>query len=215
MNDETVGTVMEAEGPSAGARPGTVRWWLTLAAYGSWALAGVVLAIGFGLSQSWFFVALSLGAAGLGVLATVATRSTLRWTVWLGDGAFVGLVLLAAAGVWSVVAPVWALLSGACAVMGWDLTHFRRRLPERTPRLPERTPGLPEDTPEEATPDHQQRLEAAHLRRLLITVGAGVLVGLAGLLIQISYHFGTLLLLALVAIVGLSHAIAYLRRESD
>jgi hypothetical protein len=60
-----------------------------------------------------------------------------------------------------------------------------------------------------------EKLEHAHLRRLLIVNCLGlVLTGIA-LTIKIEIGFGIVLLLTAVAIVCLSYFISSLRRESD
>ncbi len=154
-------------------------------------LAAGWLALGYALSpwRAW-----ALLFAAIGLLWYVGRRRGWDWVgsiclVSLVGGAAVGLVLGAAAG--------WMLLGTVAALSAWDLDHFARRLTS-VKRV-----------------ESERELECEYLRRLLFVAGVGLLLASIPLLVTIGLNFGVTVLLGLLAILGLGHVIAFLRRESD
>jgi hypothetical protein len=83
------------------------------------------------------------------------------------------------------------------ALSAWDLEHFVQGMVDA---------GYVENV---------QDLERGHLRRLLIVDGLAVLLGELALRIRVEIGFGTVFVLALLAVFGLSRAIRFLRYEGD
>ena len=149
--------------------------------------------------------ALALGYALGGLLTKVPLLVTpgLLWLLgqrrgwgWTASVALVYFVGAAVTGLWLDLAAGWMLLSVMAALSAWDLDHFAQRL---------RGVGRVE---------RERELEQAHLQRLLIVGGLGFLLAAVALGINVELGFCTASLLALLAILGLSRAIGFLRRES-
>lgn len=154
-------------------------------------VAAGTLTLGYALTPqpAWgaFFVA-------LGLVWLFGAQRGWRWIGSLGPVVFVGE---AAAGVWLGAAAGWMLVGAVAALSAWDLDHFARRLAS-VPRV-----------------EDAAGLERAHLRRLLVVDAVGVTLAGIPLVATLDLGFGAALLLGLLAIVGLSHTIGFLRRESD
>jgi hypothetical protein len=139
----------------------------------------------------WIWTLPSLGFATLWLLGH---RRGLKWIPSLGLLLFIGLTAI---GLWLTLSTVLMLLGMIAALATWDLDSFLQRL-EGAERV-----------------DQRNDLERRHLQRLLIVEGAGIFLAFAGLSSDVSFGFGSALLLGLLAIVGLSRTIGFLRRESD
>lgn len=109
--------------------------------------------------------------------------------------AFVLFVGAAAFGLGQDLPSGWMLLGLVAALSAWDLAHFAHLL--------DGAEGV----------EQRRLLERRHLRRLLIVDGLGLLLGGAALTVQIQLGFGLVLLLGLLALLGLSRAVRFLRRE--
>ena len=154
-------------------------------------LATLVLAVGYAVGGEWIF---SLILLAVGVL----------W--WFGQGrdwnglasvVLMGFVAAAAIGLWRGLPAGWMLVGVVAALSAWDLDHFARRLSsvERVEMRP--------------------ALEQRHLRRLAMVDGLGLLLAGVALVVRYKFSFGVALVLGLVAVLGLSQMMGYLRRESD
>ena len=154
-------------------------------------LATLVLAVGYAVGGEWTF---SLILLAVGVL----------W--WLGQGrdwnglasvVLMGFVVAAAIGLWRGLPAGWMLVGVVAALSAWDLDHFARRLSsvERVEMRP--------------------ALEQRHLRRLAMVDSLGLLLAGVALVVRYKFSFGVALVLGLVAVLGLSQMMGYLRRESD
>lgn len=108
-----------------------------------------------------------------------------------------GFNVLLAVGLWRNIRPIHALIAGAAALSAWDLYHFKAWL-DRADHI-----------------NASAALVKTHIRRLGFAMGLGVLVGSVGLGIRLQYGLGTIMLLGLVLVLGLSRIIRFLRRESD
>ena len=158
---------------------------------GSIILSASALALGCGMSGLWTWAVL---AAAVGFLWLLGLWRDWGWMASVGLACFVGA---AAVALWLGVGAGWALLCVAAALSAWDMDHFAQRL-GRVGRG-----------------DGALDLERRHLERLLIVNGLGLLLGAVALRIKIEFGFGVALLLGLLAVLGLSQAIGFLRRESD
>lgn len=155
------------------------------------ALAVLVLAAGYAVRALWPW---ALGSVAIGGLWVAGQQRGWGWTATPG---MVGLVGLTAAGIFLGLPALWMLACATAALVAWDLSHFAQRLSEA---------GRVEDA---------AALQRAHLRRLLIVAGLGLLLGGIALIARVELGFGIALLLGLLAIVGLSRAVALMRSESD
>jgi hypothetical protein len=159
-----------------------------------WAAIGFaagILALGYGLSGIVYGALLALG---LGVLWLVGHWRRVSWAASLG------LVLVAgtaAAGILQDVGAGWMLVAVIAALSAWDLDAFVGRL-KRTARV-----------------EGQEGLERQHLLRLLIVNLLGLVLASVALGLRFRIGFGLVLLLAMLAVLGLSRAIGLLRQESD
>lgn len=150
------------------------------------------LAAGFAARHAWVGGGVSLGLIGLALLAEGTSR-----VAWLSEVVFAGYALLGALSIWQGGSPEWVILAISTATVGWDLHHFRQRLAavERVG-----TPAL---------------LTANHLRRLALTVLSGMALSFVALYVRITYGVTVVIVLGLLAVFGISRAVAYLRRFSD
>jgi hypothetical protein len=154
-------------------------------------LATALLAAGFGLYDTWNRALLVLAAGALWLLG-----QRLGWR-WVASTVLVFFALMAILGLWLAVPDDWMLLGWVAALSAWDLEHFAR------------------DMADAGYVENMQDLERGHLRRLLIVDGLAVLLGELALRIKVEIGFGTVFVLALLAVFGLSRAIRFLRYEGD
>jgi hypothetical protein len=142
--------------------------------------------------------ALALGYAGQALWGVgVAIAIGLLWLAgdwrswdWTADTCLAGWVGLAALGAWQGLTAGCMLLGVVMALAAWDLGHFAVRL---------RAAG--------ALPPPAE-LTRAHLRQLAIVAATGLLLGSIALGIRFELTFGWALLIAALAIIGLSRLIS-------
>ena len=154
-------------------------------------LAAIVLAMGYAVGGVWKFSPILLAT---GVLWWIGQKR--HWNL-LASVALVGFVVAAAIGLWVGLPAGWMLVGVVAALSAWDLDHFARRL-----RGVERV-------------EMRLALERFHIRRLVSVDGLGLLLAGVALAVQYKFSFDVALVLGLVAVLGLSQMISYLRRESD
>lgn len=184
-------------------------------------VAAAALALGYGLNRrpigSLIFVA-------LGLLWLVGQRYA--WQAFAGLG-LLGFAVGALLGVLYDVQSGWTLVAITAALVAWDLHHFTQHMrvsKEQTP-VSERSETATADTEADADTvrlntrarleTEARALERAHLRRLAIVSGLGLLLGTLALTIRLTLRFGFIVALGVVAFFGLSRLIHYLRQESD
>jgi hypothetical protein len=152
-------------------------------------LAAILLGAGFWPTKYFpaSFALLAMAAIGLVFL-------------WRGWGWFLSILLVlftgsAAAGIYLEVTAVLMYLGLLAILLAWDQEHFASRI-KSTGRV-----------------GSLASLTKAHYMRLAWVSLAGLfLVGLANL-VQIEFTFSIAVLLASLAVLGLSQGIAYLRRS--
>lgn len=153
--------------------------------------AAGALALGYGLNDQ------PLGAllfVALGLLWVVGQRYEKPVIASLSLLCFVtGAVF----GGWYGVKSGWLLCSITAALLAWDLNHFIHHVQASN------------------NADNTHALERAHLQRLGVVGGLGLLLGALALTVKLTLRFSVIFGLGLVAIFGLSRLIRYLRRESD
>lgn len=155
------------------------------------AAAAVILALGYLHTGLWPGAAAALLLGLLGGLA-----GWRKWD-WLQAVVLAGSVLLAATGAFVGLPPLLVVAGGCAALAAWDLAAFAGRL-GRAGRVAGR-----------------EGLVGRHLLRLVAVVGLGFGLTAATLQVRVNLSFEITLLLAVLAILGLSQAVRLLRRTSD
>lgn len=154
-------------------------------------LSVFVLALGFALSSLWVGVAAVLAGGALWLLGQ------LRALDWASSAALVMQAVAAAVAVLLAVSGGWPVLGLVAALVAWDLDQFAQRM---------RAAGRVDDAP---------GLERRHIRRLLVVAAIGAVLGAIGLGLRVRLSFGLALLLAALAMLGLSLVVGYIRRVGD
>jgi hypothetical protein len=154
-------------------------------------LASGTLTLGYALTRLWVWTGLSII---IGLLWFLESR---QYRDWSASFFLIGWIGMAAGGIRMGAGAGWMLVSLVAGLTAWDLHHFVYRL-----RLIQEREML-------------KRLEYAHLRRLLIVDGLGIVFAGLTLTIHLTVNFGITLVLAALAIVCLSQFLNFLRRESD
>lgn len=153
-------------------------------------LLGAVLTLAWG----YFEVGLEgfvRGWIGFGALWAFALIR--RWKWFSALGLFVSLTA-AAVGLWFGLAPGWMTAGALFALLAWDLTDFERRL-----RLA-------------AEDDDVNGLVRVHLVRLSLVALIGFALASIAMLVRLQFSFEWAALMALVAALGLSQLIGWMRR---
>lgn len=128
----------------------------------------------------------------LGALWLFAGRQ--RW-VWFSTIALTITVSLAAFGLWIELPSGWMISGALGALLAWDLTDFMRRL-RFAPLL-----------------DDLRALERRHLTRLTIVTVIGVSLASIPMLVRLEFTFEWIMLLTLVAVLGVTQLVSWLRRR--
>lgn len=170
-------------------------------------VAAAALAVGYGLNGELIGILIFIA---LGLLWLVGQRYTIQVSAGLG---LLGFTIGALLGAWYGVSTGWLLVGVTAALVAWDLHHFVQHMRVAEP--------ADADNPEaniayaNFLSDNMRALERAHLRRLALVSGLGLLLGGLALTVRLTLGFGAVFALGLVAIFGLSRLIRYLRQESD
>jgi len=152
-------------------------------------LATGALALGHGLNGSWSIV---IAIAVLGGLWLLGQWRGWGWTASVGLASF---VIIAAVGLGMSVRNIWMLTGVVGALSAWDLDHFAQQMRESG-----QVKGA-------------RALERRHLQRLLIVGGASLLLGAVALGARVEFSFGVAMLLGVLATLGLTRAVGFLRRQ--
>jgi len=121
------------------------------------------------------------------------------WKRWTWFSAIVLLLSLALAGfgLWVELSPGWMISGALGGLLAWDLTAFMRRL-----RFAARTDDL-------------RGLERRHLARLTIVALAGVFLASIAMLVRLEFTFEWVVLLTLIAGLGITQLVSWLRRGGE
>ncbi len=116
--------------------------------------------------------------------------STWAWSHWRhrhpwGTGAFIGLVVIAAIGVWQSLSATALLLAATAALVSWDLEQFLARWS-----------GI-------VTVSAETTYVRSHLARLGLAAGGGWALGWLALTVRFTLEFGGVVILGLSAFAGL------------
>ena len=117
-----------------------------------------------------------------------------RWT-WFSAIALLLCVALAAFGLWINLSPGWMISGALGGLLAWDLTEFMRRL-----RFA-------------AWTDNLRDLERRHLARVAIVAMIGAGLASIPMLVRLEFSFEWVVLLTLVAALGVTQLVAWLRRN--
>ncbi|MEW6028728.1 MAG: hypothetical protein ACOYZ8_00880 [Chloroflexota bacterium] len=152
--------------------------------------------LGAALSLAWGYFDVGLQGAvrwliGLGALWAFALVR--RWS-WFSAPGFFASLAAAAAGLWLGLAPGWMLAGALFALLVWDLTDFERRL-----RLA-------------AEGDDVNGLARVHLTRLSLVALIGFALASIAMIVRVQFSFEWAALMVLVAALGLSQLIGWMRR---
>lgn len=160
----------------------------TLALIGT---ATLILAVGHALNALWY-VAIMIIAVGL--LWLIGQRRGLNWTASLGFAFFVAAIIY---GNLQGISLLWLLPGILITLAAWDLSHFSQYL------------GSVEDVRKETN------LRWHHFLRLGIIIGLGSFLSISAISFETELYFVWAILLGLLAIIGLSQTVRFLRQESD
>lgn len=164
-----------------------IRWLLRICV----GVATGVPALAFALAGLW---AGAVGALLLGI--SWLALDGLRWR-WLSSTGLILCTGLAGIGITLGLPAMGMLVSLLAALTAWDLDDLRQALES------------------DASLQRAAAMQRQHLQRLLTVDVLGLVLGLVALQVRTRLTLGLALLLGLLAILGLSRAIAFLRRESD
>lgn len=165
---------------------------MTIFAFAFSVLMGVgSLAFAYNNAGHEMIARLLLGLGGLWLFT--AWR---RWT-WLSSLGILILVGLAGYGLWNELSPGWMISGALGGLLAWDLSEFMRRL-----RFAARTDDL-------------RGLEQRHLARLTIVALAGVLLASIAMLVRLEFTFEWVVLLTLIAALGITQLVSWLRRGGE
>ncbi len=171
-------------------------------------IATAALALGYGLLGEPIGV---LVFVALGLLWLVGQKYQKRTLAGLG---LLGFAIGALLGTWYGVRSGWLLIGITAALVAWDLHHFIQHMLVSERAEAASKDMVPEDRGARLNAE-ARALERAHLQRLAIVSGAGLLLGTLALTVKLTLRFGVIFALGLIATFGLSRLIHYLRQESD
>ncbi len=153
-------------------------------------LAASALAVACGLGGLWIPLAAVLV---MGALWVLGERAGWRCIAWLMVVLFAGA---AAVGALLYLNHILLLIGLIAALSAWDFDYLARQL--------DRVDAV----------EHASAMKRRHLLRLLVVNGLGVLFAVLALLVEVRLSFGLALVLGLIALLGLSRALRFFRREA-
>jgi hypothetical protein len=161
-------------------------------------MARLFIAISAGMLASayWLggYLPVSLIALGLAISGLLFLQRGWSWVVSLLLALNIGV---AATGFYLELSPALLVSGALSALAGWDLEYFARRLKNAGRVIA------------------QPSLVWAHLLRLLWVSLLGLVLFGISYLIHLHFTFGLAVLLALLAVLGLSQGIGFLRRAGN
>jgi hypothetical protein len=150
-------------------------------------LATLALLLGYGLAGLWPWMLPILAFGAFWLLGQAR-----RWS-WMSALGLIFYAATAAVGLLQRVEVSWMLSGLIPALVAWDLDGLAQRI-----ESVQRVDGLDD-------------LERHHLLRLALAVALGLFFTVAALSVRLELGFGVVVLLALLAILGLSRAIGALK----
>jgi hypothetical protein len=159
--------------------------------YISFGCATCALVIGYAIGGLWIWTLPILCAA---ILWLLGERRGLKWVASVEFPLFVGFTVV---GIWQELPFGLMLLGMIAALAAWDMDNFQQRMQD-VKRV-----------------DQREDLERKYLQRFLVIEASGAILAFTAVSLTVTFSFGSALLLGLLAVVGLSRTIRFLRRESD
>jgi hypothetical protein len=150
-------------------------------------LAAIALVLAYALNGHYLMAALLLV---MGVLWLLDFER--RWNN-LASVVLIVFALFCILGYWLQLSMPLLVLALAAALGGWDLDHFSRRMERDLPVM------------------NINRLERHHLQQLGTVLGAGLVIGEAVLLIQLTLNFWAIFWAAVLALFGLMRVLVMIR----
>jgi len=117
-----------------------------------------------------------------------------RWA-WASSIGILLLVALAGYGLWIEFSPGWMIAGALGGLMAWDLAEFMRRL-DVAPKS-----------------ENLRDLQLRHITRLTLVAIVGVLLASISILVRLEFTFEWGVVLTLVAVLGVTQLVAWLRRS--
>ena len=117
-----------------------------------------------------------------------------RWA-WASSIGILLMVGLAGYGLWIEFSPGWMIAGALGSLLAWDLNEFMRRLAV-APKM-----------------DDLRGMTQRHLARVTIVAIVGVLLASVSILVRLEFTFEWGVVLTLVAVLGVTQLVAWLRRS--
>ena len=159
----------------------------------AYAVAAVVSAAAFAaacvIGRTWLLLGAPAAALLLWLAPRVRDRAQTAALTAIGAACGVGVLV--------GLSPLLLIASLSAAVVVWDLAALNRR-----------SRGA-------SDPDAARGVERAHVRRLVVTVGGGGVLGAAAVLVRVRLGFAVLLALGIVLTIGLSLFLRTLRGSGE
>lgn len=159
-------------------------------------LFSIVLGIG---SLAWGYLQVGLPVFARWILFFGAIWLFAVWQRWRWF-ASVGLIfsfLAAAVGLWFLnFAPGWMFAGAIGGLLAWDLTYFQVRLLYA------------------ASDEERRTMEARHFVRVSAIAILGFLLASLAMVVKLQFNFQWALLLAVVAILGVTQVVRWFRKRS-
>lgn len=154
-------------------------------------IGSAALAAGYILMEMSSLVGLAIGLA-----AFWYTGLYFEWT-WVSGIALLAYWGLAVAGAIYGIGVIWLAVGLVSALAAWELAQFAIRM---------------QPYPQNETLD---QIASQHLLRLLAVAVVSIVLAEISLRIELSLPFGWAFILALFALLGLSQAVSYMRRQGE
>lgn len=119
-----------------------------------------------------------------------------RWR-WLGSLGLPVCIILAGLGLWMDLSLGWMLAGALGALIAWDLADFMRRAEHASPE---------DDVP---------ALTRRHLLRLMIITAIGFALSMVGMIARLEFSFEWTAFLALLAALGVTQLVGWMRRDQS
>jgi hypothetical protein len=155
----------------------------------------VSIFVGVGsLAYAYSITGLDVLVRGLLILGALWLFAGWKRWAWFSTIAILITVALAGFGLWIELSPGWLIAGALGGLLAWDLSEFVRRL-DVAPKS-----------------EDLQGLQRRHIARLTIVALVGLLLASIAMLVRLEFTLEWMMLLVLVAVLGLTQLVAWLRR---
>jgi hypothetical protein len=158
----------------------------------------VSLGIGFG-SLAWSYLQVDHEYIALFLSLYGALWILAKWKNWnwFSTGGIFLTLGFAAYGLWIDLSTGWMLAGALGGLMAWDLADFMSRM-RSAPKS-----------------ENMDNLQKRHLARLTIVAVLGLVLASIAMAVRMEFTFEWLAVLALVAILGISQVVTWLRKGGN